>query len=188
MGEGGAAVSKNKELINKIRKLSYFGINKNTFKKYTKTGSWFYDIEEMGYKANLDSIHAALGIVQLNKLNKMNFRRREIAKYYRDNFTDKLIFTKDSDEHHHTYHLFMAKLPDFIVRNDFIEELKNNNIGSSLHFIPLHMHTFYKNKYVDRFKTANSIFKNILSLPMCSAMSDNEVEYVVDTVNLLLRR
>mgnify|MGYP006420215661 CR=1 FL=1 len=82
----------------------------------------------------------------------------------------------------------MAKLPDFIVRNDFIEELKNNNIGSSLHFIPLHMHTFYKNKYVDRFKTANSIFKNILSLPMCSAMSDNEVEYVVDTVNLLLRR
>lgn len=186
MGEGGAAVSKDKELIEKMRKLSYFGINKEAFKRYEKAGRWFYDIEEMGYKANLDSMHAALGIVQLNKLDKMNQRRREIATYYRDNLSDKLTFNEDSSEHYHTYHLFPIRLPQSIKRDDFIEELKNNNIGASVHFIPLHLHTFYKDRSKNNFEVANRVFNNILSIPMCSAMSDEEVKYVVETVNKIV--
>jgi len=186
MGEGGAAVSKDKELIEKMRKLSYFGINKEAFKRYEKSGRWFYDIEEMGYKANLDSIHAALGVVQLNKLDKMNSRRREIALYYRENLSNHLTFNKDSDEHYHTYHLFPIRLPNGIDRDDFIEELKGNDIGSSVHFIPLHMHTFYKSRIVDDFEVANRVFGTIVSIPMCSAMSDIEVEYIVETINKIL--
>jgi len=186
MGEGGAAVSKDKELIEKMRKLSYFGINKEAFKRYEKSGRWFYDIEEMGYKANLDSMHAALGVVQLNKLDKMNSRRREIALYYRENLSNQLTFNKDSDEHYHTYHLFPIRLPNGIDRDDFIEELKGNDIGSSVHFIPLHLHTFYKSRVVDDFEVANRVFSTIVSIPMCSAMSDTEVEYVVETINKIL--
>ncbi|MCW8895333.1 DegT/DnrJ/EryC1/StrS aminotransferase family protein [Sulfurimonas sp.] len=186
MGEGGAAVSKDKELIEKMRKLSYFGINKEAFKRYEKAGRWYYDIEEIGYKANLDSLHAALGIIQLNKLDKMNKRRRYIASYYRKNLTNKLTFNKDSDEHSHTYHLFPIRLPKNINRDDFIEELKENNIGASVHFIPLHLHTFYKNRSDNNFEVADRVFDTILSIPMCSAMSDEEVEYVVKTINKIV--
>ena len=186
MGEGGAAVSKDKELIEKIRKLSYFGINKEVFKRYNMEGSWIYDIESIGYKANLDSIHAALGIAQLNKLDKMNLRRREISSYYRENLVDRLIFTKDSIDHYHTYHLFPIFLPEIVDRDIFIKNLKNQNIGASVHFIPLHLHTFYNKRSSNKFKVADSVFKNILSIPMCSSMSDNDVEYVTNKINLLL--
>ena len=186
MGEGGAAVSKDKGLIEKIRKLSYFGINKEAFKRYEKAGRWFYDIEEIGYKTNLDSIHAALGIAQLNKLDKMNQRRREIAAYYREKLSDKLIFNKDSTEHFHTYHLFPIRLPKQIKRDEFIENLKENNIGASVHFIPLHLHTFYKNRDNRKFEIADKVFESILSIPMCSAMSDIEVKYVVKTINKII--
>jgi len=186
MGEGGAAVSKDKGLIEKIRKLSYFGINKEAFKRYEKAGRWFYDIEEIGYKTNLDSIHAALGIAQLNKLDKMNQRRREIAAYYREKLSDKLIFNKDSTEHFHTYHLFPIRLPKQIKRDDFIEELKESNIGASVHFIPLHLHTFYKDRDNREFEVADKVFENILSIPMCSAISNAEVKYVVKTINKII--
>ena len=187
MGEGGAAVSKNEELIEKIRKLSYFGINKEAFKRYEKAGKWAYDIEEMGYKCNLDSIHAALGLIQLKKLDSMNSRRREIAKYYRKNLSKLVVCTYDSSEHYHTYHLFPIRLPEKINRDEFIENLKEKNIGSSVHFMPLHLHTFYKSIFNNLdFPIANSTFNNIVSIPMCSAMNDEEVEYVVETINKLM--
>lgn len=186
MGEGGAAVSKDKELIEKIRKLSYFGINKEAFKRYEKSGRWFYDIEEIGYKANLDSIHAALGIVQLKKLDSMNKRRREIAAYYIEKLSDKLSFNIDLDENYHTYHLFPIRLPENVDRDGFIEELKENNIGASVHFIPLHLHTFYKNRSNNVLDVADKVYKSILSIPMCSAMSDAEVKYVVETINKII--
>lgn len=186
MGEGGAAVSKDIEVIEKIRKLSYFGINKEAFKRYEKTGTWFYDIEELGYKSNLDSIHAALGLIQLNKLDQMNERRREIAKYYRANLNEKLGFIKDEKIHHHTYHLFPVLLPDNIKRDNFVAALRENNIGSSVHFIPLHKHTFYKNRDTRNFDIADKVFENIVSIPMCSALKQEEVEYVVDTINKII--
>jgi radical SAM protein with 4Fe4S-binding SPASM domain len=91
MGEGGACVSNNYELIESIKKLSYFGINKEAYKRYEKFGTWFYNIEKMGFKFNLDSIHAAMGLVQLEKLDQMNTRRRKIAKTYRKGLDDSII-------------------------------------------------------------------------------------------------
>jgi len=188
MGEGGAAVSKNQQTIERIRKLSYFGVNKSAFNRYEKRGTWFYDIEEMGYKCNLDSVHAAFGIVQLKKLDSMNKRRREIAKYYKDNLSTKLSFTEDNQEHYHIYHLFPIRLPQEINRDEFIDKLKQNNIGASLHFIPLHLHSFYQNRFAkENFPIANKVFENILSIPICSAMKNDEVEYVVKTINNILK-
>jgi perosamine synthetase len=186
MGEGGAAVSKNEELIEKIRKLSYFGINKEAFKRYDKKGRWFYDIETLGYKCNLDSIHASLGIVQLEKLDNMNKRRRDIASKYKEKLSNSISFLKDSDKHYHTYHLFPIILPSHINRDIFIETLKDNNIGASIHFIPLHKHSHYKDNLVENYDIANRVFEKIVSIPMCSAMTNDEVMYVIETINKIV--
>ena len=183
MGEGGAGVSADETLTEKMKKLSYFGINKNAFNRYTKKGTWFYDIEELGFKSNLDSIHATLGLIQLQKLDSMNNRRREIAKKYKQSL--KYVgFLNDSDMHYHTYHIFAIILPEEINRDEFILNLKNKNIGCSVHFIPLHLHSFYKNRFnKNDFKNANLIFEKIVSIPMYSAMSDEEVDYVIKAIN-----
>jgi len=187
MGEGGAAVSKDSELVERIRKLSYFGINKCAFKRYEKTGTWFYDIEEMGYTSNLDSVHAAVGLVQLKNLDDMNRRRREIASFYKENLSNKLTFFKDLKDHYHTYHLFMISLPITIERNIFIEKLRDYNIGTSVHFRPLHLHSYYANRTdIKDFPVANEIFDSIVSIPMYPSMSDEDVKRVVDTINLIL--
>ena len=186
MGEGGAAVSKDQNIIERIRKLSYFGINKEAFRRYEKKGHWFYDIEELGYKSNLDSIHAAIGIVQLAKLDKMNERRREIAAYYRSELSGKVEFSVDSAQHYHSYHLFQIRLPVHVGRDHFIESLRESNIGASVHFIPLHRHKFYRDRSSNEFCVADVLFKKVISIPMCSAMSDYEVEYVVDSISRIL--
>jgi len=187
MGEGGAAVSKDSDLIERIRKLSYFGINKSAFKRYEKTGTWFYDIEEMGYKSNLDSVHAAVGLIQLKNLDEMNKKRREIANFYKENLSDKLTFFKDLKEHYHTYHLFMVCLPSTIKRDTFIEKLRDFNIGASVHFRPLHLHSYYaKRTNIVDFPVANKIFDSVVSIPMYPAMSDGDVKRVVYAINTIL--
>ena len=187
MGEGGAAVSKDSELVERIRKLSYFGINKSAFKRYEKTGTWFYDIEEMGYKSNLDSVHAAVGLVQLKNLDDMNRRRREIASFYKENLSNKLTFFKDSKDHYHTYHLFMVMLPRTITRNVFIEKLRDYNIGASVHFRPLHLHSYYVDRTdVTDFPVASQVFDSIVSIPMYPSMSDKDVKRVVNAINIIL--
>ena len=186
MGEGGAAVSKNKEIVEKIRKLGYFGINKEAFKRYEKSGNWRYDIEEMGYKNNLDSVHAAIGIEQLKKLDALNNTRREIAAKYKAKLSKKLEFTADSAEHNHTYHLFPIILPNGVKRDDFIAAMKDENIGTSVHFIPLHLHSYYAAKITDKFPVADRVFDRIVSIPMFPSMSDEDVEYVISKVNSYL--
>lgn len=188
MGEGGAAVSKNFDLIEKIRKLSYFGINKKAFNRYGKTGAWQYDIETSGYKNNLDSIHAAIGLAQLNRLDSMNKRRRDIAQKYRKNLSHKVCLPFDDSRHFHIYHLFPIRInARGIKRDDVIDALKKRNIGTSVHFIPLHLHTHYgRTNSKANFPCANRVFENILSIPMFSSMTDTDVSYVVTQVNELV--
>lgn len=188
MGEGGMVVSKDINFIEKVRKLSYFGINKEAFKRYSKSGTWFYDIESLGYKFNLDSIHAALGLVQLKRIDQMNERRRSIARKYIEGLDKSYRFTKDSKEHFHNYHLFMIRVPEKLKRDELILELKQRNIGSGVHFIPLHMHSFYKNRALhDSFPVANKVFKDILSIPMYPSLTHKEVDYVIYNLNEIAR-
>lgn len=186
MGEGGMAVSRDKALIEKIKKLRYFGINKEAFRRYEKSGSWFYDIEEMGYKYNLDDLHGAIGLAQLRKLDEMNKRRRKIAEIYRKRLGHPVRFTKDSDEHFHIYHLFQIKVPG---RDALIADMKERNIGTSVHFIPLHMHSFYKSRFPKRnFPAADKAFSEILSIPLFPSMKEEDIEYVIINLSDLVRR
>lgn len=183
-GEGGMVVSKSRDFIERVRKLSYFGINKEAFKRYQKNGSWFYDIESRGYKFNLDSIHAALGLVQLKRLDQMNKARRRIARKYRESLDKSFSFTRDSGDHFHSYYLFMIKIPDHVNRDDLILELKKRNIGCGVHFIPLHKHSFYKSRFSDDdFPIANKVFKKILSIPMYPSLNEKETDYIIKVLN-----
>lgn len=187
MGEGGAAVSKDPEVIEKIRKLGYFGINKEAFKRYEKGGTWLYDIEELGYKCNLDSVHAALGLSQLARLDSLNERRREIAVRYKRELDSRLEYLEDDPTHYHIYHLFPILLPAGVDRNSFSVALREKNIGSSVHFVPLHQHSYYASKYTaDEFPVANAAFERILSIPMFPSMTDEDVLDVIKTINALL--
>ncbi len=189
MGEGGAAVSRDPGLIEKIAQLAYFGINKDAHRRYKKEGTWFYDIEYTGYKCNLDSIHAAIGISQLEKLDVMNSRRRQIAALYRENLSSSLTFTRDSDpDHFHTYHLFQIMLPKGVDRDGFISKMKECNIGCSVHFIPLHRHSAYRSAYPAKaFPVADELFERIVSIPMFPSMTDEDVSYVVSHINRIVR-
>ena len=188
MGEGGAAVSHDDHLIEKIKRMAYFGINKAAFKRYEKNGSWAYDIEELGYKCNLDSIHAAIGLIQLKKLDSMNKRRREIAQRYKEELDRRISFTLDSKDHYHSYHLFPILLPHETDRNAFINKLKENNIGTSVHFKPLHKHSHYKGQFPDsNFPIADQLYSRVVSIPMFPAMTDEDIGYVVHHINRLIR-
>ena len=184
-------VSQDKDFLERIRKLSYFGINKKAFERYEKKGTWFYEIEENGYKFNFDSIHAAMGLVQLEKLDWMNERRRFLAKNYREKLNSEISFTADSKDHYHTYHLFPIILPDRVDRDEFATGLKEQNIGSSVHFIPLHRHSYYRDQVLtgkESFPIADQIFEKILSLPMFPGMSDEDLTDVCTAVNQIMER
>ena len=187
-GEGGMVVGTDPQIIEKIRKLSYFGINKGAFQRYTKTGKWAYEIEELGYKFNMDSIHAALGVVQLRRLDFMNERRRRIAAMYRDKLDKRIIFPADSKENYHTYHLFPIRVDRKIIsRDNLIAKLAQRNIGTSVHFIPLHRHSFYKNMCLGKFPVSDRVFEEIISIPMFPGMVDSDVNYVIDSINDILK-
>lgn len=190
-GEGGMVISRNRKLIHKIRKLSYFGINKLAFNRYSGTGSWYYEIEEIGYKYNMDSIHAAIGLVQLKKLDRMNQRRRHIARLYRDGLDRRIRFTEDNQKHYHTYYIFPILVDKKLIkRNTFVEELKKRKIGASVHFIPLHKHPYYKKNISldNEFPVADKVYEEIVSIPMFPGMSDSDVSYVIDNINNILKK
>lgn len=188
-GEGGMVVSKDEDVIGRIRRLSYFGIDKEAHSRYKKTGSWYYEIEGIGYKYNMDSIHAAIALVQLKKLDENNARRRAIAKTYRECLDERVRFTTDDSANYHIYHLFAVRIgKDIIDRNDFIARLKARNIGTGVHFIPLHKHPYYR-KISDgkRFPVADRVYEEIISLPMFPGMSDKDVNYVIENMNEIIK-
>ncbi|MBF0274885.1 MAG: DegT/DnrJ/EryC1/StrS aminotransferase family protein [Nitrospinae bacterium] len=189
-GEGGMVVSKNKKLIQQVKKTLYFGINKEAYKKHEGKGRWFYDIESMGYKFNLDNIHAAIGLSQLEKLDPMNERRRYIAHLYKDGLDKRIVLPKDSKEHLHSYHLFYIRVDKSIIsRDELALKLQEKNIGSSVHFIPLHKHSFYQKRFSkQQFPVADRIHDEVLSIPMFPDMSNEDVAYVIENINGILRK
>ena len=189
-GEGGMAVSHNKKIIQKIKKISYFGIDKKAFKRYERTGSWYYEIEELGYKCNMDDMHAAIGLVQLRKLDKMNQMRRHIAQLYKKNLDKRIRFTEDGNGNYHTYHLFPIKIDKAIIpRGTFITALNKRNIGAGVHFIPLHRHPYYAKLLAKKeFPVADKVYEEVISIPMFPGMDEKDSYYVIENINDILKR
>ncbi|HOX43459.1 MAG TPA: DegT/DnrJ/EryC1/StrS family aminotransferase [Myxococcota bacterium] len=195
-GEGGMAVTNNDAWAERMRIMCLHGISKDAWKRYTAEGSWYYEIIAPGYKYNLTDIASALGLVQLSRVQEMLEKRRKIARAYTEAFKDnpaiELLDVRDFDSH--AWHLFVIKLRDGVLsidRNKFIEELKALGIGTSVHFIPLHMHPYYRDTYgykPEDFPVALECFKRSISLPIYSKMTEADTARVLDAVSGLVKR
>ena len=195
-GEGGMITTDNEALAERCRIMSLHGISKDAWKRYTAEGSWYYEIVAPGFKYNMTDIAAALGLVQLGKAQGMLQRRREIALRYDDAFSKipELQIPADRAGCQHAWHLYILRLnldQLQIDRAQFIRELKRLNIGTSVHFIPLHLHPYYRETYgyvPTDFPVASDEYQRVVSLPIYSRMSDQDVEYVIDGVSTLVEK
>lgn len=180
-GEGGMLVTSNDEFAEKVRRLSYFGIDKQAFQRHTKKGSWYYQVEGPGFKCNMDNIHAAIGRIQLRKLDNFIDKRRKIADWY-DKFLPKYIQRPaKNNESSHCFHLYQLGLPEEWERDALVNYLKDWNIGCSVHFIPLHEHPHYRSNQ-NEFKGCNQISNRNLSLPMDPGLVIDDVKYICSVI------
>ena len=195
-GEGGMVTTDNDDLADKLRVYSLHGMSRNAWNRYTAKGSWHYEITYPGYKYNMTDIQAALGMTQLAKLDSMQKTRESIAYRYNQAFADlpELEIPTDREYARHAWHLYIIKLNLGIItvdRAEFIELLKEENIGTSVHFIPVHLHPYYRDTF--RFKPGDllqseRVYERIISLPLYPKMSDTDVQDVIDAVKRLLRQ
>ncbi|MBN2103825.1 DegT/DnrJ/EryC1/StrS family aminotransferase [bacterium] len=189
-GEGGMITTDRDDWRDRYQVMALHGISKDAWKRYTAEGSWYYEIVAPGYKYNMTDVAAAMGLAQLKKANRMRERREWIANQYHAAFRDceALQIPYDRKDCVHAWHLYMLRLNLSrlkIDRKQFAEEMKNRNIGISVHFIPLHIHPYYREKYGYRpedYSIAYGEFSRELSLPIYNKMSDQDVRDVIEAV------
>lgn len=193
-GEGGMVISRNKEILERIRCLKFHGITKDAWKRFAKGGNFNYEVIEPGYKYNMLDIQASLGLRQLKKLDEFNERRRFLAERYNDLLTDiKEITPLVSVDylHKHVWHLYVVKLDiDLlkVTRDEFMQCLQEKNIGTGLHYTPVHLHKYYREKYgyqLGYLPNTDFVSKRIFSLPLYPLMSkkdQDDVYYAIKTV------
>jgi perosamine synthetase len=182
-GEGGMATTTNEDYAKRIKINRLHGISRDAWDRYTLKGSWYYEVVDNGYKYNTTDINAALGLAQLKKIDWMNERRAEVARKYTEAFKGtKVIPPVVKADRETSWHLYVVKVNN---RNELFEKLKENGIGTSVHFIPVHKHPYYKETYGYRdenFPVANYVFEKSLSLPIYPGLTDKELSYISETV------
>ena len=189
-GEGGMATTDNAEWAQRMRMMSLHGISHDAWKRYTKEGSWYYEVLYPGFKYNLTDIAAAIGIEQLKKCSEFRKARQRIAMTYTKAFADyeEIQVPMCRKDVQHAWHLFVIQLNLGrleITRNQFIEALRERGIGTSVHFIPLHLHPYYRDNFgyqPQDFPNASAAFEQIVSLPIYPGMTETDVERVVEAV------
>jgi len=176
--------------MERMRLMHLHGMSKDAWKRYTQNGSWSYEILAPGFKYNLTDIAAAIGIHQLRKCQAFHRRRLTIADQYDAAFADLpgISIPRVEDRESHGWHLYVIQVdPERLTigRDAFIDQLIARNIGVSVHFIPLHVHPYYRERYALRpqdFPNAWGAYERIVSLPIYAKMSDDDVRHVVDAV------
>ena len=194
-GEGGMLTGPPK-LIDDARVWSLHGMSRDAFRRYTSDGSWLYDIELPGFKYNMPDIQAAIGLHQLKRLESMQARRRAIVAQYDEALgsLSELETPMQRPDVESAWHIYLLRLRLEKLRIDrgaFIEELRKRNIGTSVHFIPIYMHSYYRERYrlrPDDFPVAQHEFERMLSLPLSPAHSDQDVADVIEAVTDVVRR
>lgn len=193
-GEGGMATTESPEWAERMRIMGLHGISKDAWKRYTAEGSWYYEILYPGYKYNLTDIAAAIGIEQLKKCTHFWEIRQRYATLYNEGFRDipAIIMPYVAPDVQHAWHLYAIQL-DLkqlcISRNEFVALLKQENVGTSVHFIPLHMHPYYRDTFgycPEDLPNASAVFERIVSLPIYTKMTETDVQRVIETVRAIV--
>jgi dTDP-4-amino-4,6-dideoxygalactose transaminase len=165
-------------------------MSRDAWKRYEKGGDWFYEVVMPGFKYNMSDIQAGIGLAQLKKLAGFQERRRRVVAAYHGAFAghDALELPEERPEAESSWHLYILRLrldALRIDRNGFIEELKARNIGTSVHFIPIHLHRYYREKYGWRpedFPVAYGNYLRMISLPLNPRMTDADTADVIEAV------
>ncbi|HTC95935.1 MAG TPA: DegT/DnrJ/EryC1/StrS family aminotransferase [Terriglobales bacterium] len=190
-GEGGMLTTNKEEYAHRASMMRLHGISGDAWKRYAKNGSWYYEVQDAGYKLNLPDILAALGQAQLKKADEFCKLRRAIAARYMQRFAAlPEIECPPAGERarDHSWHLFILRIrPDLLTidRAAFIEELRELGIGTSVHFIPLHLHPYYARTYGYKphdLPNATDAYSRCISLPIFPDMSEHEVQRVIEAV------
>lgn len=192
--EGGMICLSDRKLAEKLKILSLHGISRDAWKRYSAKGSWYYEVLYPGYKCNMTDIQASLGIHQLRKLEKFINKKEKIAKIYRENFQKIPEITTPEVKNNvrttwYLYPILINKDLLKIDRGQFIEALKAENIGTSVHFIPVHFHHYYKKKFNFKkgdFPNTEYVYERLISLPIHSAMSFKDVKDVIIAVKKIV--
>lgn len=190
-GEGGMLCTDNDAYAARCRLMSLHGISHDAWKRYRAEGSWYYEVVAPGFKYNMTDIAAALGLAQLRRAAAMRARRQEIAERYNAAFKGhEFELPGFGDARDHAWHLYPLRLPAGADRGAFVDALRAREIGASVHFIPLHLHPFYRDRYCftpDSFPVSTAEYEREVSLPIYSGMSDAEVEVVIGAVTGVIR-
>ena len=194
-GEGGMLVTRDAALAKRARVMRLHGMSRDAFDRFTATvPSWAYEIVAPGFKYNLTDIAAALGLHQLKRLSAFQARREAIAAQYDAAFADLplVLPPRPAQGDTHAWHLYVIRLTDAapVARDRFIEQLFDAGIGCSVHYIPLHLHPYWRDRYglvPARFPHSQHAYERMLTLPLYTRMSDADVERVCAAVRALLR-
>ncbi|WP_295418420.1 DegT/DnrJ/EryC1/StrS aminotransferase family protein [Sulfurovum sp.] len=187
-GEGGMATTNNSDYAKNMKVNRLHGISRDAWDRYTTKAAWHYDIIDNGCKYNTTDINASIGLVQLKKQDVLLEKRRRIAKQYTEAFKNNpnIILPFIKNDRVTSWHLYVIKIDN---RDEVIEQLKVKGIGCSVHFIPIHKHSYYKHKYHydnDAYPVANDVFEKSLSLPIYPDLSDEEITYIIEHVNAIV--
>jgi len=193
-GEGGMLTG-DPALLDRARVVSLHGMSRDAWHRYDQGGSWHYDILLPGFKYNMTDIQAALGLRQLEKLAAFQRRRRQVVARYAAGFgdLDALELPAERPDVEHAWHLYVLRLRPGTLRIDrdrFIAELAARRIGTSVHFIPIHLHPYYRDRYgyaPESFPVAWTNYGRLLSLPLNPRLTDDDVTDVIEAVRDVVR-
>ncbi|MDE2075995.1 MAG: DegT/DnrJ/EryC1/StrS family aminotransferase [Burkholderiales bacterium] len=196
-GEGGMLVTRDAQLAARAKVMRLHGINRDAFDRFTaKVPSWYYEIVAPGFKYNLTDIAAALGLHQLKRLPGFQTRREAIAARYDEALADLPLILPPRPQHAgdlHSWHLYVVRLADDapILRDQLIDSLFADGIGVSVHYIPLHLHPYWKDRYdlqPEQFPHSQKAYECMVTLPLYTRMTDADVERVIQSVCKALGR
>ena len=189
-GEGGMVTTNDDSLADRVSLMRLHGMSRDAWKRYTAAGTWRYEITEAGYKYNLTDPQAALGLVQLSNCEEMWRRRVEIAQKYDSALASLKAYRTPlvAQDVQHAWHLYVVLVEPSalrIHRDQVIEELRERGIGTSVHFIPLHLHPYYQRTWgyqPGQFPVAEHYFDRCISLPIYPSMTDEDVNHVIEAL------
>src|SRR5438105_1882460 len=195
-GEGGMACTESQEHADRMRIMSLHGISRDAWKRYTAEGSWHYEIIAPGFKYNMADIAAAIGFQQLRKAEVFHRRRIQLAGQYRErlNEVEEIVLPQVQPDRIHSWHLYVIRLRLDrlnIDRAQFIEELTRRGVGTSVHWMPLHMHPYYRETYgyaPQDLPTAWAVYPEIITLPLYPNMTEGDVDYVCASIKDIVSR
>ena len=193
-GEGGMLVTRDAELAKRARVMRLHGMNRDAFDRFTaKVPAWYYEIVAPGFKYNLTDIAAALGLHQLQRAHGFQQRRVRLAQQMDAGLAGLplVLPPKAAGTDLHAWHLYVVRLADNagVDRDTFIERLFAAGIGCSVHYIPLHLHPYWRDRYAltpDRFPHSQRAYERMVSLPLYTRMSESDVDRVCDAVRAAL--